>query len=188
MRIVGGRLRGRPLQAPEGQEVRPTGDRARESLFNLLTHRQFEGVPFPLLPDGLVLDAFAGTGALGLEALSRGARLCHFLEKSPAALTVLRSNVVNLGEADRANVLSGDALRPPHATEAVGLVLMDAPYRTGLTDPALVSLAAAGWVGSETLIIAEIAADETCHHPAFKRLDERRYGVARFLFLQADAS
>ena len=114
MRIIGGRHRGRRLLAPPGDTVRPTSDRAREALFNILSHGQFaaEGIVF----DGAaVLDAFAGTGAFGLEALSRGATEAVFFERDPEALTVLRRNVASLGESTRAHILPYDATRPPRA-------------------------------------------------------------------------
>jgi len=112
MRIVGGRHRGRRLLAPPGDTVRPTSDRAREALFNILSHGRLAagGVPFA---GAAVLDAFAGTGALGLEALSRGAAEAVFVERDPEAVAVLRRNVAALGESDRAEIVPGDAARPP---------------------------------------------------------------------------
>src|SRR5215471_5249106 len=114
MRIVGGTHRGRRLLAPPGDTVRPTSDRAREALFNILSHGRLAaaGAPFA---DAAVLDAFAGTGALGLEALSRGAAAAVFIERDPDAIAVLRRNVAALGESERAEILSGDATRPIRA-------------------------------------------------------------------------
>src|SRR5271168_3753939 len=111
MRIVGGRHRGRRLLAPPGDTVRPTSDRAREALFNILSHGRFaaDGIPFA---GAAVLDAFAGTGALGLEALSRGAAEAVFIERDPEAVAVLRRNVASLGESTRAEIVPGDPTRP----------------------------------------------------------------------------
>src|SRR5260370_5216833 len=114
LRIVGGSHRGRRLVAPPGELVRPTSDRAREALFNILSHGNFaaSGLPFAGRP---VLDAFAGTGALGLEALSRGASAAAFIESEREALSALRRNVMALGVEDRAHIIAGDATRPPRA-------------------------------------------------------------------------
>src|SRR6266568_5724355 len=117
LRIVGGVHRGRRLIAPSGDLVRPTSDRAREALFNILSHGDLAagGLPFADRP---VLDAFAGTGALGLEALSRGASAAAFIESEREALAALRRNITALGEEDRAHIVAGDATRPPRATMA----------------------------------------------------------------------
>src|SRR5213078_1624789 len=131
MRIVGGSHRGRRLVAPSGEAVRPTSDRAREALFNILSHGRFAaaGLPFADRP---VLDAFAGTGAFGLEALSRGASAAVFIENNREALAALRRNVAALGEADRAHIVAGDATRPPRAALACTAAFLDPPYHSGL--------------------------------------------------------
>src|SRR5712691_4272106 len=136
LRIVGGSHRGRRLVAPPGELVRPTSDRAREALFNILSHGNFaaSGLPFAGRP---VLDAFAGTGALGLEALSRGASAAAFIESEREALALLRRNIAALDESDRAHVVAGDATRPRRAVFACALALLDPPYRSGLAAPAL---------------------------------------------------
>jgi 16S rRNA (guanine966-N2)-methyltransferase len=186
MRIVGGSHRGRRLLAPIGDTVRPTSDRAREALFNILSHGQFaaEGVP---LIDAAVLDAFAGTGALGLEALSRGAASAAFIERDPEALAVLRKNVAALDEGARARIRPGDATRPPRATAPCDIVFIDPPYRSGLAATALSGLAAAGWLAPEALVVVEIAAREDFLPLAGFTLEaERVYGAARLVFLRAD--
>src|SRR5215472_15725225 len=131
MRIVAGRHRGRRLLAPPDETVRPTSDRAREALFDILLHGRLaaEGLPFA---EETVLDAFAGTGALGLEALSRGAAEAVFFEQSAEAHVVLRKNVASLGEDDRARILPYDATRPQRAGARCAVVFIDPPYRTGL--------------------------------------------------------
>src|SRR5271156_4081067 len=138
MRIVAGRHRGRRLLAPPGETVRTTSDRAREALFNILSHGQLaaEGVPFAGVA---ALDAFAGTGALGLEALSRGAAEAVFIEQDREALATLSQNVAALGEGAHARIVPGDATRPPRAPSSCALVFLDPPYRSGLAVAALVA-------------------------------------------------
>jgi 16S rRNA (guanine966-N2)-methyltransferase len=184
MRIVAGRHRGRRLLAPPGETVRPTSDRAREALFNILSHGQpaAEGIPFA---GAAVLDAFAGTGALGLEALSRGAAEAAFIEQDREALATLRRNIAMLGEGDRARIVPGDATRPPPAPSAYALAFLDPPYRSGLAAAALTALDAAGWLVPQALAVIELAAREELTPPAgFFLLDERVYGAARLLFLR----
>ena len=186
MRIVAGRHRGRRLLAPPGEKVRPTSDRAREALFNILLHGQLaaEGIPFT---GAAVLDAFAGTGALGLEALSRGAAEAAFIEQDPEALATLRRNIAALGEDGRARIVSGDATRPPRAPSAYALVFLDPPYRSGLAAAALTALDATGWLTPDALAVVELAAREHLATPAgFSFLDERVYGAARLLFLRRE--
>lgn len=181
MRIVGGRHRGRALEAPPGATVRPTSDRAREALFNILSHGRL-AAPFR---DAAVLDAFAGTGALGLEALSRGAAEAFFIESDRAALEALRRNVKTLGEELRAHVIAGDVTRPPPARRGAALAFLDPPYRSGLAAPALAALAEAGWLAPTALVTVEIAAkEEFTPPPGFEVIDERRYGAARLLILR----
>jgi len=188
MRIVGGKHRGRRLLAPPGERVRPTSDRAREALFNILSHGRLaaEGVPFA---DAVVLDAFAGTGVLGLEALSRGAAEALFIEQDREALVILRRNIAALGEDAHARIISGDATRPPRAPSACGLAFIDPPYRSGLAAPAVAALDAAGWLMPGALAILELGAREELAPPAgFILLDERVYGAARLVFLRRGAT
>jgi 16S rRNA (guanine966-N2)-methyltransferase len=184
MRIVGGRHRGRRLLAPAGDTVRPTSDRAREALFNILSHGQLaaDGIPFA---GAAVLDAFAGTGALGLEALSRGAAEAVFIEKDPEAVTVLRRNVAWLGESAHAEIVPGDATRPPRPRVACAVAFIDPPYRSGLAAPSLEALDRAGWLMSGALAVVELGARDELPAPAgFTLLDERVYGAARLVFLR----
>jgi 16S rRNA (guanine966-N2)-methyltransferase len=184
MRIVGGRHRGRRLVVPPGNAVRPTSDRAREALFDILSHGRFaaEGIPFA---DKAILDAFAGTGALGLEALSRGATEAVFFEQNPEALAALRRNVASLGESDRTQILPYDATRPPRAGKRCAVVFIDPPYRSGLAAPALAAIDAAGWLTPDALAVIEIGTREEFHPPAgFTPLDQRAYGAARLVFLR----
>ncbi|MSP47739.1 MAG: 16S rRNA (guanine(966)-N(2))-methyltransferase RsmD [Alphaproteobacteria bacterium] len=185
MRVVGGSLRRRALTAPEGLDVRPTSDRAREALFNILSHRDER----PLV-DARVLDVFAGSGALGIEALSRGAAHCTFLEALAPALAAIRLNLGKLGLSDRATVLTRDAVRPGRAITGpslpASLVFLDPPYRSGLAAPALVALSAGGWIAAGALVSIEVGAKEDFAPPeGFTVLDERRYGAARLVLATA---
>jgi 16S rRNA (guanine966-N2)-methyltransferase len=184
VRIVGGSHRGRRLLAPPGEAVRPTSDRAREALFDILSHGEFaaEGIPFA---DAAVLDAFAGTGAFGLEALSRGAAEAVFFENDRDALATLRRNIAILGETVRTRVVAADATRPPRAAFACPVAFLDPPYQSGLAVPALAAFAAAGWLTSDALAVVEIGAREALASPeGFAVLDERVYGAARLIFFR----
>lgn len=185
MRVVGGSLKRRALEAPEGLDVRPTSDRAREALFNILEHR--DGRP---LKGALVLDVFAGSGALGIEALSRGAAHCTFIETLPQALAAIRLNLGELGLAGRATVIARDATHPGTAIDGptlpASLVLLDPPYRSGLAAPALSGLLDGGWISAGALVSIEVAAKEDFVAPeGFEVLDERRYGAARLVLAKA---
>jgi 16S rRNA (guanine966-N2)-methyltransferase len=179
MRIVAGSHRGRRLQAPPGTATRPTADRARQALFNILAHSdrvELEGA--------VVVDAFAGSGALGLEALSQGAAYVLFLDSDDAALAVIRANVEMLKEQARTTILRADAARPPAAGRSCSLALLDPPYHSGLAGPCLEALAAGGWLDDGALAVVEVAADEDFPPlPGFTAVDERRYGAAKLVFL-----
>lgn len=187
MRIIAGKHRGRRLEAPEGDEVRPTSERAREALFDILAHgRLSDG---PAYDDAQVLDAFAGTGAFGLEALSRGARFVTFMEKNRTARALLQRNVEFLGETRQAALLAADATRPPRAGGPCSLAFLDPPYRENLAPAALTALAKAGWLAENALVIIELAAREDFEAPeGFTLLEERRYGAAKFVFLRHAAT
>ncbi|MSP67014.1 MAG: 16S rRNA (guanine(966)-N(2))-methyltransferase RsmD [Alphaproteobacteria bacterium] len=180
MRIVAGSLKGRRLLVPTGRQVRPSADRLRESLFNVLIH----GALGSAFQGARVLDAFAGTGALGFEALSRGAAHATFIEQDAAAARLIAGNAALLGLADACTILTADATRPPPAPEPCALVLLDPPYGSGLAAPALVALAAAGWIAASAVVTVEIAAAEPFAPPApFVVTDMRRWGAGRVVFL-----
>ncbi len=179
MRIVGGALRGRRLIAPEGRAIRPTADRAREGLFNILEHgaacAEFN------IRGATVVDAFAGTGAMGLEALSRGAARTHFLETDVTAIGVLRRNIADLDQGDRAEIVNRDATQPGRAPEPCQLALLDPPYGSALAVPAMSALGAQGWLAPDAVVVAEHGAKEDLAAPSgFTAIDQRRYGAAIF--------
>ena len=179
MRIVGGALRGRRLVAPEGRAVRPTAERAREGLFNILEH----GAAFAdfNIRGAVVVDAFAGTGALGLEALSRGATRAYFLEIDRAALSALRRNIEALDQADRAEILSRDATQPGRAPTPCHLAFLDPPYESELAMPALIALGARGWLAPGAVAAVEHGARDELRPPSgFDPVDQRHYGAATF--------
>ncbi len=177
MRIVAGKWRGRPLLAPRGDATRPTADRVREALFSMLTSRlgSFE--------DLRVADVFAGTGALGLEALSRGAAHITFVETGTEALAALRANIARLGAASATTVVAqpaqGVARAAPH-----DLLLLDPPYGEGLAPRALARLAEQGWIAPHALISVETAAKEPLDVPGFAVEVTRVHGKAALHLLR----
>lgn len=186
MRIVGGKHRGRRIEAPPGQDVRPTSDRAREALFNILIHGHLSADGTSPLPGARVLDAFAGSGALGLEALSRGAGHALFIESDAKACAAIRANAKALGETANATVIPGDATKPPPCPGAAcSIVFLDPPYGRELLAPALAALAARGWIANDAICIAELAISDGISLPSeFALIDDRRYGKARCLVLR----
>ncbi len=183
MRIVAGRHKGRRIRTPADQDIRPTSERTREALFNILAAGRLSRDGRDSILGQRVLDAFAGTGALGLEALSRGAAEVVFLERSAAARTLCRANLEAFGETEKGEVIACDALRPPAATAPCGLILMDPPYRKDLAGPALVALDGAGWVAPLALVAVELTSRETFAPPeGFALLDIRTYGKSKLVF------
>jgi 16S rRNA (guanine966-N2)-methyltransferase len=183
LRIVAGRHRGRRLAAPEGLATRPTAERVRQALFDMLWHAPWAGRE--ALEGARVLDAFAGTGALGLEALSRDAAHAVFIEPDRAALAALRANIATLGEQGRARVIPGDATRPLPADAPCSLLFLDPPYGKALVPRALAALGAAGWIAPAALVVAEIGREEALDLPGFASLAERTHGAARLVVLRA---
>ena len=185
IRIIGGRNRGRKLVVPDDPAVRPTPDRAREALFSILEHLdRADGLG---LRGARVLDAFAGTGALGLEALSRGAERALFLEPNGQARHTLADNLRTLNEGENANVLPRDATKPgPAPAQApFDLIFADAPYGTGMGSQALAALAAENWLMAGALAVIEVEAREALVPPdEFAQLEDRTYGRTRLVFLK----
>ena len=185
MRITGGIYGGRRLVAPEDIRVRPTSDRTRQAIFNMLRHKDFD-IDFTL--DGArVLDLFAGTGALGIEAISHGARWCLLVDDSAESRAIQRENIETLGLTGATRIWRRDAtdLGPigPSAGGPFGLAFMDPPYRKDLIPRALASLKDGGWLTDKALLVAESDAGETFETPGFTLLDERDYGETRVRFL-----
>jgi 16S rRNA (guanine966-N2)-methyltransferase len=182
LRIIAGTLRGRTLVAPAGYVTRPTALRMRQALFDMLMHAPWGGRN---LMDGLsVLDAFAGTGAFGLEALSRGAGSATFMESDAAALAALRANVVACRSEARARVVATDVLKPPKG-HAQGLVFLDPPYAAGVVPASLAALRSAGWMAPGTLVVAETARTDM-FVPAGTVLGERAHGAAHMTIWRED--
>jgi len=183
VRIVGGELRGRSLIAPSTQAIRPTSDRTRESVFNVLAHRFGDR-----LEGARVLDLFAGTGALGIEALSRGAAFCMFIEDSPEGRGLIRTNVEALGLTGRTKIFRRDAtaLGEAGTVQPFALVFADPPYGRGLGERALESARRCGWLAPHALCVVEEAASAGfTPGEGFTQLDERAYGETVVHFLQA---
>jgi 16S rRNA (guanine966-N2)-methyltransferase len=186
VRISGGVHRGRRIPVPPGETVRPTADKVRAALFNILGHREWDGVGF-LPRNARVLDAFAGTGALGLEALSRGATEVLFLENDPGVRKNLERTLAEIDEIHRAFVLPRDATRPGKlpSGEPFALVLADAPYHSGLAAPALNAFAREGWLAPSAVAVIELEAREPFFAPEqFTVIEERAYGSTRLVFAQ----
>ena len=178
MRVIAGEWRGRKLLAPRNDATRPTADRTRETLFSMLASRlgSFEGLH--------VADLFAGSGALGIEALSRGAERCLFGEQDRDALDALKKNLAALGAASRADVRAGSVLALGPAPRSYDLLLFDAPYCTGAGSVALDKLARLGWVGPDSWISIETADKEDVTIAGFEIDAERRVGKARITLLR----
>lgn len=184
MRVVGGEFRGRPLATPRDQSIRPTTDRAREAVFNVLMHRFGEK-----LEGARVLDLFAGTGALGLEALSRGASYAVFIEESAEGRGLIRSNVEAFGLTGRTKIFRRDATKLGEAGTMApfGLLFADPPYGKGLGEQALRSARAGGWLVPGALCVVEEAAAAPFQlDEGFSVIDERNYGETVIRFIEAN--
>jgi 16S rRNA (guanine966-N2)-methyltransferase len=186
MRVVAGRLKGRSLASPSSREIRPTADRLRESVFNILTHAYDDPIQ-----DARVLDLFAGTGALGIEAVSRGAKFALFVDNGAEARALLRNNVEALGLGGVTKVFRRDAtnLGPAHPVEPFSLVFLDPPYGKGLGEQALASLREGGWLTPAALLIVEEAKAAGFVTPqGFEELERRAYDDTEFVFLRVSGS
>ena len=178
-RIIAGLWKGRQLVAPTGRDTRPTNIRARQAVFDILAH-----APWCTLHGAKVLDVFAGTGAYGLEALSRGAACAWFIEQAPDALAALRANITSC-KALNAKLIKADALAPPKG-ETQDLVFLDPPYGRLLLAPAIAALQRQGWIGAGTVMVAELGPDDEIEIPA-TLLAERAHGKARLKIWQVFA-
>ena len=182
MRVSGGRLRSRPIAGPKAEGLRPTADRLREALFNILMHAYGDPVT-----GARVLDLFAGTGALGIEAISRGAAFVQFVDDGVEARSLLRNNTEALGLGGTTRIFRRDAtkLGPAHPMDPFSLVFLDPPYRKGLAELALVSAREGGWLKPDALIVVEEAADAAFKAPeGFEELERREYDDTELVFLR----
>ena len=183
MRVVGGRLKGRNLASPASRDIRPTADRLREAIFNILIHAYDDP-----MENARVLDLFAGTGALGIEAISRGAKFALFVDNGAEARALMRDNVEALGLGGVTKVYRRDAtnLGPAHPMEPFSLVFLDPPYAKGLADKALVSLRVGGWLMPGALLVVEEAKAAVFKAgEGFTELERRAYDDTEFVFLRA---
>jgi 16S rRNA (guanine966-N2)-methyltransferase len=185
MRIIAGTLRGRAIVAPKGQATRPTADRAREGVFNILAHAAWA----PDIAGARVIDLFSGSGALGLEALSRGSEFCLFVETDAAARAAIAENLETLGLFGAARVHRRDATalgrRPAADGRPFDLAFLDPPYGKGLGERALAALADGGWLAAGAVAVLERGAEEPpLSAPGYEALEERRYGAAQVAFLR----
>lgn len=186
MRIVGGRHRSRSLTPLPDRSVRPTTDRTREAMFNILSHRPWGPEGGNAVDGAIVLDAFIGSGALALEALSRGAERAFGFDTSPQALALARKNAATLGETSKLTVRRADALKPPLAEQAATLIFLDPPYGQDLVGSAIDALHDKGWIAEDTIIVIETPTDEMPALPdGFEHLDERTYGGSRLNYWRA---
>lgn len=179
IRIIAGTHRSRKLLLPESDTIRPTTDKVREALFSMLIHRlgTFDGV--------WVCDAFCGTGAYGLEALSRGAEKVFFLDQDRTSLSLAKRNAESLKETGKCNFVQTDAARPPAAPKPCHLLLLDPPYNKGLAETSLHALTAQGWAEKAALAAVEVARDEAfTAPPGWTILTERAHGPARLILLE----
>jgi 16S rRNA (guanine966-N2)-methyltransferase len=183
MRVVGGRLKGRNIAAPASRDIRPTADRLRESVFNILVHAYDNPI------DGArVLDLFAGTGALGIEAVSRGAVFALFVDNGAEARALLRNNVESLALGGVSKVYRRDAtdLGPAHPMQPFALAFLDPPYGKGLAEKSLASLRDGGWLVASALVVVEEAKAAAFVAPeGFEELERRAYDDTEFVFLRA---
>lgn len=187
LRITAGVFKGRPLAVPEGHAVRPTSDRARQGLFNRLEH-SFQDTGFRLR-GARVIDLYAGTGALGLEALSRGAAHVTFVEQMPQSLACLKANIETLGVEDKVSILRLDASALPTASQAFDLALLDPPYEQDLANPTVTALAAKGWLSETAVVVVETAKAESITPPPSLVIEDiRAYGRGHMTFLLGETS
>jgi 16S rRNA (guanine966-N2)-methyltransferase len=186
MRVVGGQFRGRPLATPAGDATRPTSDKVRESVFNILAH----GIPGFSIDGVRVLDLFAGTGALGIEALSRGAAYCLFVDERAEARALIRRNIETFGLTGITKIFRRDATRLGSVGNrgTFGLMFLDPPYGNGLAEQALVSAASGGWLAPDAIAVVEERKGANIALPAqFAELDRRIWGDTQVLLARYTA-
>jgi 16S rRNA (guanine966-N2)-methyltransferase len=183
MRVIGGRLKGRVLTSPSSDQIRPTSDRLRESIFNILAHS------YPEFLDGTaIIDLFAGTGAMGIEALSRGARRALFVDDGSEARALIRANVDAFGLGGQTRVFRRDARKLGLAPvgERFDLAFLDPPYGKGMAQPALAALLEGGWLVADALVVIEEAAEAPVDLPqGYEAVETRAYGDTQVIFAKS---
>ncbi|WP_271078153.1 16S rRNA (guanine(966)-N(2))-methyltransferase RsmD [Aurantiacibacter sp. MUD61] len=178
MRIIAGEWKRRPLKAPQGDATRPTADRTRETLFSMLTSR------LGSFADLRIADLFAGSGALGLEALSRGAQHCLFVEQDAAAIRALRANIAALKAQQQSDVVAGSVLSLGPPKTPLDLIMLDPPYKSGAGAVAIDRLVRLGWIGPATWVTLEVGAKEDANIRRMEVESERKVGAAKLIFLK----
>lgn len=187
MRIIAGKHRGRRIESPEGKDIRPTTSRTREAVFNILAHGTFGQEQSPLY--GRVADIFCGSGAMGLEALSRGASHVTFVDKSRTAIEALEYNLEAFGELENVKLLRGDSSTLPQMAEPFDALILDPPYHTGLAYGSLKTALSGGWLHENTVVTLELAWKEEVKVPqGYEILDERRYSNTRIVIMKPSAA
>ncbi|MDG1287410.1 MAG: 16S rRNA (guanine(966)-N(2))-methyltransferase RsmD [Rickettsiales bacterium] len=180
MRIISGKHKNRRIEAPSGNEVRPTGARTREAIFNILTHGEYGDRE---VLQGRVADIFCGSGAMGLEALSRGAKHVTFVDKNRASLDAVEFNLDQFDETENCKILRTDSTQLPPANQPYDLLFLDPPYETGMGIASLKTALAGGWINENTAIVLEQSWKEPLELPdGLILLDERKYGISRMIF------
>ncbi len=181
MRIIAGKFRGVKLLSPKGENTRPTADKARESLFNILDHGKFSKI----LRGAKIVDIFAGTGALGLEAMSRGAKSAVFFEQDNNAIATLKANINKCKINDDCQINRTTALQPPQRNITYDILFFDPPYHQEFADKSLIAFDNIGWIGKDSLnIIQTHPKDQFTMPDGFELIDQRKYGAAKFLFIK----
>jgi 16S rRNA (guanine966-N2)-methyltransferase len=185
LRIIAGKHRGRNIETKESKRIRPTGSMARGAIFNILAHGTFGVAGESPLMGRNVLDLFCGTGALGLEALSRGAKHVTFVDQSNESITLARTNVKNFGEEEATQFVRSDSTSLPPARSRNHLVFIDPPYNSGLAPKSLKSLRDQGWLEDGAVVVVELSAREDLLAPeGYDMFDERKYGSTKIVFLR----
>lgn len=187
VRIVAGKFKGRTIAAPDGKNTRPTTDRVREALFNMLAHNQ----DMPDIEGARVIDLFAGSGALGFEALSRGASFCLFVEIAAGARGVIRSNIESFQLFGITRIHRRSAVdlgtKPTGVGEPFNLVFLDPPYGQALVEPALVQLQRGNWLSQHAVAIIETPLEEEPEPEGWEKLDSREYGETRISIFRKES-
>ncbi len=184
MKIIAGKHKGRNIESLPGKDIRPTSGRTRGAVFNILTHGRFYGENSPIIGSRIV-DIFCGTGALGLEAFSRGAAHVTFVDENQRAVDITRKNVEKFGEMKNASFIRSDSTRIPPAIKPCKLAFLDPPYESGLAPKGLKSLVKGGWLEKGAIVVVEISKKEELEIPEeFEKVSERIYNSTKIILLE----